>query len=100
MCDVGFGIEAAAAQYRLGFIPLVRERYYLACRTEVAGGKPVKSLIAALKSPEFEALVKGLAGYDWTGVGELMNAEGALGTRAGGGGRIVLQPEAKPTRAR
>jgi len=100
MCDVGFGIEAAAAQYRLGFIPLVRERYYLACRNEVAGGKPVKSLIAALKSPEFDALVKGLAGYDWTGVGELMNAEGTLGTRAGGGGRIVLQPEAKPTRAR
>lgn len=100
MCDVGFGIEAAAAQYRLGFIPLLRERYYLACRNEVAGGMPVQSLIAVLKSPEFEALAGGLAGYDWTGVGEQMNAEGVLGTRIGDGGRVVLQPEAKPTRAR
>lgn len=100
MCDVGFGIEAAAAQYRLGFTPLLRERYYLACRNEVAGGKPVKSLIAVLKSPEFEALVRGLAGYDWTGVGETMNAEAVLGTRTANGGRLVLQPEAKPTRAR
>lgn len=100
MCDVGFGIEAAAAQYRLGFIPLIRERYYLACRNEVASGKPVKSLIAVLRSPEFETLVKDLAGYDWTGVGEQMNAEVVLGGRAGGGGRIVLQPEARPARAR
>jgi len=94
MCDVGFGIEAAAAQYRLGFTPLLR------CRNEVAGGKPVKSLIAVLKSLEFEALVRGLAGYDWTGVGETMNAEAVLGTRTANGGRLVLQPEAKPTRAR
>jgi molybdate transport repressor ModE-like protein len=100
MCDVGFGIEAAASQYRLGFIPLIRERYYLACRNELAGGKPIKSLIAVLKSPEFEALVEGLAGYDWTGVGEKMNAEAVLGTRAAGGGHVVLQPEAKPARAR
>ena len=100
MCDAGFGIEAAAAQYRLGFIPLIRERYYLACRNEVAGGKPVKALVAILRSPEFEALVEGLAGYDWTGVGEQMSAEVVLGTRAGGSGRTVLQPEARPARAR
>jgi putative molybdopterin biosynthesis protein len=100
MCDVGFGIEAAAAQYRLGFIPLIRERYYLACRNELASGKPVRALITVLQSPEFEASVANLAGYDWTGVGEQMSAEVVLGTRSGTEGRLVLQPEARPARAR
>ena len=34
--DVGFGVQAAAAQYRLGFVPVCRERYYLACRADEA----------------------------------------------------------------
>ena len=97
MCDVGFGIEAAAAQYKLGFIPLLRERYYLACRSEIVDARPVSSLIAALKSREFAALAGKLAGYDWAGVGETLSAEVVLGGRAGGG---VLVPEAKSARSR
>src|SRR5882672_2028880 len=97
MCDVGFGIEAAAAQYKLGFIPLLRERYYLACRSEIVNARPVSSLIAVLKSPEFAALAGSLAGYDWSGVGETLSAELILGARASGG---VLLPEAKATRSR
>ena len=48
--DAGFGIKAAAAQYELDFIPLLTERYYLACRAD------------ALKEPElaeFIALLRG-----------------------------------------
>jgi len=97
MCDVGFGIEGAAAQYKLGFIPLLRERYYLACRSEIVDARPVSSLIAALKSQEFAALAGKLAGYDWAGVGETLSAEVVLGGRAGGG---VLVPEAKSARSR
>ena len=97
MCDVGFGIEGAAAQYKLGFIPLLRERYYLACRSEIVDARPVSSLIAALKSQEFAALAGKLAGYDWAGVGETLSAEVVLGGRAGGG---VLLPEAKSARNR
>lgn len=97
MCDVGFGIEAAAAQYKLGFIPLLRERYYLACRSEIVDARPVSSLIAVLKGPEFAALVGGLAGYEWSDVGETLNAESILGARANGG---VLFPDAKSARSR
>jgi molybdate transport repressor ModE-like protein len=99
MCDVGFGIEAAAAQYKLGFIPLLRERYYLACRSEIVSAQPLKSLIATLKSQEFATLAGQLAGYDWTGVGESLDAETVLGGRNGTGGRF-LRPEAKTTRSR
>jgi molybdate transport repressor ModE-like protein len=99
MCDVGFGIEAAAAQHRLGFIPLLRERYYLACRSEIVSAQPLKSLIATLKSQEFATLAGQLAGYDWTGVGESLDAETVLGGRNSTGGRL-LRPEAKTTRSR
>lgn len=99
MCDVGFGIEAAAAQYKLGFIPLLRERYYLACRNEIMNAPPVSSLIAVLKSAEFAALAGKLAGYDWAGVGETLSAEVVLGARGGSGGP-VLRPEAKSGHSR
>jgi molybdate transport repressor ModE-like protein len=99
MCDVGFGIEAAAAQYKLGFIPLLRERYYLACRSEIVSARPLSSLIAVLKSEEFAAAVRKLAGYDWAGVGETLGAEVVLGARNGSGG-AVLRPEAKSAHSR
>jgi molybdate transport repressor ModE-like protein len=99
MCDVGFGIEAAAAQYKTGFIPLLRERYYLACRNEVVSARPVKLMLDVLRSSEFASSVASLAGYDWTGVGDLLSAEVVFGARPGGG-RDVLRPEAKPARVR
>ena len=99
MCDVGFGIEAAAAQYALGFIPLIRERYYLACRNDILNAHPIRSMLAVLRSREFGAAVEHLAGYDWTGVGEVLSAESVFAGQAGGS-RRVLRPEAKPARAR
>jgi putative molybdopterin biosynthesis protein len=98
MCDVGFGIEAAAAQYKLGFIPLLRERYYLACRSEIVSARPLSALIAVLKSEEFAALAGKLAGYDWAGAGETLSAEVVLGGRNAGG--AVLRPEAKSAQTR
>ncbi len=99
MCDTGFGIEAAAAQYKLGFIPLLRERYYLACRNETVQARPVKLLIETLKSAQFESLAGSLAGYDWTGVGDLLPAETVLAGRTVGT-RTLVSPEAKPVRPR
>jgi putative molybdopterin biosynthesis protein len=32
--DAGFGLRAAAAEYQLAFVPLVRERYFLAVRAK------------------------------------------------------------------
>jgi len=99
MCDAGFGIEAAAAQYKLGFIPLLRERYYLACRNETVQARPVKLLIETLKSADFESLAGSLAGYDWAGVGDLLPAESVLAGKTVGT-RTFIRPEAKPVRAR
>ncbi len=68
--DVGFGVQAAAAQYRLDFLPLCRERYLLACRAEERGSKPIRDLVATLKGSEFRAMVKALPGYDASDAGD------------------------------
>ena len=51
--DAGFGLRAAAAEYRLAFVPLVRERYFLAVRAKDAESAPIVRLIDALQSPVF-----------------------------------------------
>ena len=72
--DVGFGVEAAASQYRLDFLPLCRERYLLACTAEDFDSAPVRDLVETLKGPEFRAMVSSLAGYDASDAGEPFEA--------------------------
>jgi len=59
----GFGLRAAAGEYRLAFIPLVRERYFLAVRARTVERAAVARLIHALRSPMFVRIARGFAGY-------------------------------------
>ena len=72
--DVGFGVEAAAAQYRLGFVPVCRERYYFACRADALDSPPVTALLAALRDPAFAAAAAALPGYSLQGAGRILDA--------------------------
>lgn len=63
MADVAFGIEAAAREHGLDFVPVVNEHYYLASRNNVLQRPGVRALLAWLDSREFRRLVNGLAGY-------------------------------------
>jgi molybdate transport repressor ModE-like protein len=76
--DVGFGIRAAAAQRELGFIPLVNERYLLACRAERLGSPEVKKLLALLRGKPFKAVLASLPGYDNAIAGCVMEVEEGL----------------------
>jgi molybdate transport repressor ModE-like protein len=71
--DVGFGVEAAAAQYRLDFIPLCRERYYLACHAERIDSAAVRALLRSLRGEPFRTRVAALAGYRAGHAGELLD---------------------------
>ncbi|MBX3665400.1 MAG: helix-turn-helix transcriptional regulator [Burkholderiales bacterium] len=63
MADAAFGIEAAAMEQHLGFVPVVNERYFLAARNAALQRPGVRALLAWLDSREFRGLVDGFAGY-------------------------------------
>jgi molybdate transport repressor ModE-like protein len=63
MADVGFGIEAAAREQGLDFVPVVNEHYYLAARASVLTSPGVRALLEFFDSREFRRLVNNLAGY-------------------------------------
>ncbi|HTR59296.1 MAG TPA: helix-turn-helix transcriptional regulator [Casimicrobiaceae bacterium] len=67
--DAGFGLQAAAAQQGLAFVPRVRERYYLAVRTSALATPGVARLIELLRGPAFARVVRTLPGYRATAAG-------------------------------
>ena len=62
VADVGLGIEAAAAQFGLGFVPLAIEDYYLLCRKEALDGAAVRRLRELLASPAWQQALQALPG--------------------------------------
>src|SRR5262245_2511425 len=80
--DVGFGVEAAAAQFRLGFVPLTRERYFLACRQEHLALPEVETLLSVLRGAKFRAVIDSLAGYEAPRAGEVSTIGDALSMAA------------------
>ena len=71
--DAGFGVQAAAAQYRLGFVPVCREQYYLAFRREAAQAPAMRQLAATLRADAFREAVRALPGYDAARAGDLVD---------------------------
>lgn len=62
--DVGFGIEAAAARYDLGFVPLVWERYGFAMRQLFADSLEARQLLARLHGNTFRQRLIAMPGYE------------------------------------
>ncbi len=86
--DAGFGLRAAAAEYGLAFVPLVRERYFLAIRAKDASKPPFTRLIDALKSPAFARRVRRLPGYYPAAAGSITGVDA-----------LARAPAAKPRRS-
>jgi molybdate transport repressor ModE-like protein len=79
MADVGIGVRTAAQRFKLDFLPLARERYFFAIRTEALTDPLVKQFIAVLQLPEYHARVNELTGYDAAETGTIMSLEQAFG---------------------
>jgi putative molybdopterin biosynthesis protein len=75
MADAGFGVAAAASRFRLDFLPLAQETYFLACRTDTLEQPGMQALLALLRGPDFAARVAGLPGYDAQGAGEVLRVD-------------------------
>ena len=72
--DAGLGVEAAAREYRLDFVPLLVERYYLACRADFLESAPMLHLVTFLRTERFAKLVAALPGYASDGAGTTLDA--------------------------
>lgn len=70
--DAGLGIESAAVALGLDFIPIGEERYDLAIPDEYLAEPSIESMLGVIRSPEFQAEVMSLGGYDVRDTGKLM----------------------------
>jgi molybdate transport repressor ModE-like protein len=61
--DAGFGIQAAAAQFGLAFVPVASERYLFVCRRRFLDTPRVAAFRALLASAATRAVVQPLPGY-------------------------------------
>jgi putative molybdopterin biosynthesis protein len=77
--DAGIGVEAAALQFGLHFVPLIEENYFLACRDDSLHHPAVQRLRDVLAGPRWREILGNLPGYQPAGsAGGLLVIEDAL----------------------
>jgi putative molybdopterin biosynthesis protein len=79
VADVGVGVEAAALEYGLRFLPIVEEHYFLVCLKENLILPPVQRLRAVLSDAPWRQILANLPGYQPAeAAGQLLVIEEAL----------------------
>ena len=71
MADATFGVEAAARQFGLDFIPLLTEDYFFVCHRAFLETQPMQHLLDLMKGEEFRNAVANLPGYSASRPGEI-----------------------------
>ncbi len=69
--DVGLAVRAVAHQYRLGFVPLRRERFDLVMRRRDYFEAPVQALLGFARTPTLTTRAIELGGYDVGRLGQV-----------------------------
>jgi putative molybdopterin biosynthesis protein len=96
--DVGLGIESAARQQGLDFVPLLREDYHLVCLAQALDTPPLQALLGVLRTAQWQQALNALPGYRAHRSGEVLALKRLLpwwtfrparGVRASGG--VVVQ---------
>ena len=67
--DAGLGIEAAAAHFGLGFVPLIEEDYYLVCLRDTLEQPAVQALRRVLQGAAWRETLADVPGYGSVGTG-------------------------------
>jgi molybdate-binding protein len=71
MADACFGVEAAARQFELDFVPLATEDYFFVCRKHILENASVQRLLEIMRSREFLDSIKKLPGYTARDAGQV-----------------------------
>ncbi len=69
--DAAFGLKALATQYRLAFVPLIRERFDLLVDRRAWFEPPIQTLLDFCRSTIFRDKLKDTDGYDAGGFGRV-----------------------------
>ena len=79
VADIGMGVEAAALQFGLHFVPLLEEHYFLASLESNSRRPGVRRLREVLASPGWRKILDNLPGYrPAEAAGSLIRVEDAL----------------------
>lgn len=78
MADVGVGVQTAAQRFSLHFMPLLRERYFLAVPTALLQQPTMRRALALMQSPRYRSSVASLAGYEAAETGKVLAIDEAL----------------------
>ncbi|NBT30709.1 MAG: hypothetical protein EBT13_02065 [Rhodobacteraceae bacterium] len=76
--DAGFGVQPAANQFNLEFIPLAKEKYLFAVSKQATQKREIIELLNLLKGPDFQNYVNSLAGYSAPNAGEIVSIKEGL----------------------
>ncbi len=71
----GFGVPPAAAELGIDFVPVVRERYWLAMRKRTLDTPAAARFVEALSGKPFARIARRFLGYDVSGCGEIVEAQ-------------------------
>lgn len=78
MADVGLGVETPSRRFKLDFIPLATERYFLLCNKEDLQSPHIQAVLEVLNDPDFQALVNELPGYSAQDCGRVESIQDAF----------------------
>jgi molybdate transport repressor ModE-like protein len=79
MADAAFGVETAARRFDLDFIPIMRERYFLACQQKALDTPLIQAALGVLSSSDYKAALAALPGYDNASSGEHVDMASIFG---------------------
>ncbi len=63
MADVGLGVETPSRRFKLDFVPLATERYFLLCNKDDLLSPHLQAVLRVLNDPAFQKSVNDLPGY-------------------------------------
>lgn len=67
--DTGLGVETAARQFELDFVPILTERYFFLCEKMTLADPRFEATLAFLQTAQFRAEISKLPGYDASATG-------------------------------
>jgi molybdate transport repressor ModE-like protein len=71
MADASFGVEAAARQFQLDFVPVVTEDYVFVCHRYSLDNPAVRRILEVMRGEAFRTAIRALPGYAVTDSGEV-----------------------------